>query len=114
MKSGFGWCRNDVGSSPNVASRRLNWKFMKILVFAKPGARRASIEKMENLIPGFDGCFSIAVKEPAEDGRANHAVEAALAGYFKLSVSSVKIISGKTARKKIVLIAADNRVAGAF
>jgi uncharacterized protein (TIGR00251 family) len=78
---------------------------MKILVFAKPSARRTLIEKMENIIPGFDACFSIAIKEPAQDGRANSAVESALAGYFKVPLFSVKIISGKTARKKIVLIA---------
>jgi hypothetical protein len=35
---------------------------MKILVFAKPHAKRASIEKMENIIPGFDASFSVAVE----------------------------------------------------
>ncbi len=48
---------------------------MKILVFAKPGAHHASIAKIEGLAPGFDACFSVAVKEPAEDGRVNHAIE---------------------------------------
>jgi uncharacterized protein YggU (UPF0235/DUF167 family) len=77
---------------------------MKILVFAKPSARRAKIEKMGNIIPGFDACFSIAIKEPAQDDRANSGVESAFAEYFHVPVLSVKIISGKTARKKIVLI----------
>jgi uncharacterized protein (TIGR00251 family) len=87
---------------------------MKLLVFAKPGAKQASVKKMQDMIPGFDGCFSAAVKEPAEDGRANRAVERALAEHFQVSVSSVKIISGKTTRKKIVVIAEDSRAAGAF
>jgi len=77
---------------------------MKILVFAKPGARRADIKKMENLMPGFDASFSIAVKEPAEDGRANQAIEKALAEYFGTPVSSVRIMTGRTARRKVLLI----------
>ena len=44
---------------------------MKILVFAKPAARRAEIRKMADIIPGFDACFSISVKEAPVDGRAN-------------------------------------------
>jgi uncharacterized protein YggU (UPF0235/DUF167 family) len=87
---------------------------MKVLVFAKPGAKRASVKKLENLIPGFDACFSVAVREPAEDNRANDAIRAALAEHFHVPVSSVKIMSGRTARKKVVFIAADNRGAGAF
>lgn len=77
---------------------------MKILVFARPGAKRASIKKMENLVPGFDACFSVLVKEPAEGGRANRAIETALAEHFKTSVLSVKIVAGRTTRKKVVQI----------
>ena len=77
---------------------------MKILVFAKPHAKRASIEKMENIIPGFEASFSVAVREPAEEGRANYAIEMALAEYFKLPISSVKIVSGKMAHKKVVVL----------
>jgi uncharacterized protein (TIGR00251 family) len=77
---------------------------MKILVFAKPGAKRASVKKMENLMPGFDVSFSVAVKEPAQDGRANRAIETALAENFKVPVSSVQIIAGHTARRKVIVI----------
>lgn len=77
---------------------------MKILIFAKPGAKRAGIKKMKDLVPGFDACFSIAVRELAEDGCANRAIEAALAEYFSISVSSIKIVAGKTSRKKVVII----------
>ncbi len=76
---------------------------MKILIFAKPGAKRVSIKKMEDLVPGFDACFSVAVKEPAEDGRANRAIEAALAEYFKVRISSVRIVSGHTSRQKVAI-----------
>ena len=77
---------------------------MKILVFAKPGAKRASVKKMEDLIPGFDACFSVAVHAPAQDGAANRAVEAALAEYFHVPISSVCIATGHSARKKIVVV----------
>jgi uncharacterized protein YggU (UPF0235/DUF167 family) len=77
---------------------------MKILVFAKPGAKRALVKKMEDLVPGFDASFSVAVKEPAEDGRANRAIEKALAEYLKVPVSSVHIIAGHTARRKVIII----------
>ena len=82
---------------------------MKILVFAKPGAKRASVKEADNLVPGFDASLSVAVKEPAEDGWANRAIEAALAEYFGSPVSAVSIIAGKTTRKKIVLICRTSR-----
>ena len=77
---------------------------MKILVLAKPGARRTVCEELANLVPGFDACFSVAVREPARDGAANRAVEAALAARFGVPVSRVRIISGQTGRKKIVVV----------
>jgi hypothetical protein len=77
---------------------------MKILVFAKPGAKCPSVKKMEDLMPGFDATFSVAVKEPAEDGRANRAVEKALAEHFHVPVFSVRIVAGHTARRKMVII----------
>ena len=77
---------------------------MKVLIFAKPGAKRTACSELENLVLGFDACLSIAVKEPARDGAANHAVEAALAGHFRVPVSRVRIISGLTGRKKIAVV----------
>lgn len=77
---------------------------MKILVLAKPGAKCTSVKKMENLMPGFDASFSVAVQEPAEDGRANRAIETALADYFHVSVSLVRIVMGHTIRRKVVVI----------
>ena len=77
---------------------------MKILVFAKPGARRASVKAMENLVAGFDGTFLVAIKKPAEGGRANRAVEEALAEYFAVSLSCVRIVAGGASRRKVVLV----------
>jgi uncharacterized protein len=77
---------------------------MKILIFAKPSAKRASVKEMENIIPGFDASFSVAVKEPAEDGRANRAICAALAEHFHVPVSSITIVAGHTSRRKIVVV----------
>jgi uncharacterized protein YggU (UPF0235/DUF167 family) len=77
---------------------------MKILIFAKPGAKRTLVKKMEDLVPGFDASFSIAVKEPAQDGRANRAVEKALAEHFDVPVSLVRIVAGHTAPKKVIVI----------
>ncbi len=77
---------------------------MKILVFTKPGARHALIKKLEDLVPGFDASFSVAVREPAEGGRANRAVEAALAKYFNVSASSIKIVAGRTVRRKVAIV----------
>ena len=77
---------------------------MKILVFAKSGARRASLTKMASLVPGFDACFSIAVREKPVDGDANRAIGQALAGHFSVPRAAVRIISGHSAKKKIFLI----------
>jgi len=77
---------------------------MKILVFAKPGAKRAKVEKMENLIPGYNACFSVSVKAPAENGRANEAVLAALAEYVHVPTTSLRLVAGHTARRKVVVL----------
>jgi uncharacterized protein len=82
---------------------------MKILVFAKPAARRASVVPMASMVPGFDACFSIAVKEPAVDGRANQAIGDALANHFSVPLSQVRIISGHSAKKKIFIIETRSR-----
>ena len=42
--------------------------------------------------------------QPAEDGRANDAVEALLAEAFALPRTAVSIVSGRSARDKIVTV----------
>ena len=71
---------------------------MKIFVKAKPGARKEFVEKID------ETNFVVAVKEPAKEGRANWAIERALARHFKVSPSQVRIISGQKSRQKLVEI----------
>ena len=79
---------------------------MKIAVKAKPGAKTEFVKRVDegglfekkNTVPQF----AVSVKEPPTDGRANRAIEKALAEYFKVPPSRVRIVSGHTARTKIV------------
>lgn len=71
---------------------------MRITVQAKPGAREERVEKIN------DEHFMVAVKEPPVEGRANTAIVRALAAHFGVASSRVRIISGHTARQKVVEI----------
>lgn len=48
--------------------------------------------------------FIVSVKEPPVKGKANQALKNALAVYFKISSSSVRIVSGYNSRDKIIEI----------
>lgn len=72
-----------------------NKKYMKIFVKAKPNANEEKIEKID------ESNFSISVKEPPVQGRANAAIISALAEYFKISKSQVRLISGFSSKQKI-------------
>ncbi|MDP3947781.1 MAG: DUF167 domain-containing protein [bacterium] len=69
---------------------------MRIIVLAKPGRKRAEIEKID------ETHYVVAVREPAREGKANRATLAALADHFGVSPSAVEIVSGHTSRIKIV------------
>ncbi len=69
----------------------------KISIKAKPGAKVAGIIVK-------DGKLIVAVKERAADGKANRAVEKAIAKHFGIAPSRVKIVTGHAAREKIVEI----------
>ncbi len=71
---------------------------MKILVKVKA---RAKAEKVVEMGGWY---FEVWVKEPPIEGRANEAVERALADYFGVAKSKVNIVSGQTSRKKVVEI----------
>jgi len=71
---------------------------MKIFVKVKPRAREERVQK----IGGIN--FEVWVRELPEKGKANRAVIKSLADYFKVSQSSIKIISGSTSRLKIIEI----------
>lgn len=68
---------------------------MRISVKAKPGAKREEVVAAE-------GYFVVSVTEPPREGRANRAIIRALAEYFNVPASSVRIVTGFTSREKVV------------
>ncbi|MCL5970701.1 MAG: DUF167 domain-containing protein [Patescibacteria group bacterium] len=48
--------------------------------------------------------FSVSVKEPPVQGRANAAIEKAVAEFFGISKSSVRIVSGFTSKQKVLVV----------
>jgi uncharacterized protein (TIGR00251 family) len=71
---------------------------MKITVHAKPNSKNEKVEKISK------DSFVVSVKEPPIKGMANEAIIKAVAKYFGVSVLSVKIISGRTSKFKILEI----------
>lgn len=69
---------------------------MRINVKAKPGAHEEKVLKID------EGNFVVSVREVAEKGKANSAIEEALADYFNISKSRVHVVSGHSSRQKIV------------
>ena len=62
-------------------------------------ARRATVEPLE------DGGLRVTVTAAPHKGQANKAVIEALAEYFRVPRSRVRILLGRTARRKVVEIA---------
>lgn len=73
---------------------------MRIEVRVTPNARREEIKA------GANGGYVVSVRAPAREGKANEAALAALARYFSVPKTTVKIVRGKTGRVKIIEIAA--------
>ncbi len=72
---------------------------MRIAVTVVPRARRTRVEPLEG------GGFRVAVTAAPHEGQANEAVIEALAEYFRVPRSRVRIVLGRTARRKVVEIA---------
>lgn len=68
---------------------------MKIFVKAKPNAKQVSVSKLSGNV------YAVSVKEPPVDGRANEAIERALAAHFDVAPSMVRIVGGSTAKQKL-------------
>lgn len=93
---------------------------IRILVKAKPGAKKAYIkEEPQGLFAGAAAAsagnnnggvparkFTVAVTARAVENRANEAIIAALADHFYVARSSVRIVKGERGKEKIVEIAA--------
>ncbi len=81
---------------------------MKIFVQAKPNAKIACVEKIEqglfNHKQVSEVHFKVSVKEEAKNGRANEAIIKALAEHFNVAPSRVRLISGFSSKNKIFKI----------
>ncbi len=71
---------------------------MQIYIKVKPGAKKKEVLKIS------ENNFIVNVKERAVENKANLAVIKALADYFDISKSRVKIISGLKSKTKTVLV----------
>ena len=69
---------------------------MKIFVKAKAGAKEEEVQKID------ETHLAVAVKAPAKDGKANGAIEKAVAKHFGVPVSRVIVVKGLSGRQKIV------------
>ncbi|MGH7274454.1 MAG: DUF167 domain-containing protein [Nitrospiria bacterium] len=67
---------------------------MKIVVKAKANAKKGQVEKIDATH------FVVQVKAPPVQGKANHAIMKALAEYFNITPSRIKIVSGSSSKQK--------------
>ena len=68
---------------------------MRISVTAKTRAKKELVKETGA------GQYTVAVAEAPEDRRANQALSRALAEYFDVAPSRVRLASGHTAKRKI-------------
>jgi uncharacterized protein YggU (UPF0235/DUF167 family) len=81
-----------------------------VAVKVQPKARHPGLQ---GAAPTADGPrLRIAVSEPPEDGRANRAACAALAGALRVAPSSVSVTAGAGAREKLLFVSGDPAVLG--
>ena len=69
---------------------------MKISVKVKPGAKKESLERVD------DTNFIAHVKAPPVEGKANEALVRLLSDYFRVPKSRVLIIKGAASKYKLV------------
>lgn len=67
--------------------------YLAVKVF--PGSNKASIAKKS------DGSLEIRVTSHPEKGKANEEVIRAIAGFFNISPSSVRMVKGRGSRNKL-------------
>lgn len=71
---------------------------MKIYVAAKVKAKKEVVEQIDS------NHFKVSVKEVPISGRANAAIEKALADYFGIAHSRIRVSAGHTSKRKIIEI----------
>ena len=78
---------------------------MKIFVKAKASAKENKVLPPPLRLVGIDDrqeeYYTVTVKEPPRQGRANEAIARALAEYFKVSKSDVRLLSGLVSKRKV-------------
>ena len=84
---------------------------MKIIVQAKPRSKRVSVERLTQptLTDDADSreqvetldVYKVCVSEQPVDGKANQAIIKALAEYFNVAPSLVRLMSGPASKHKI-------------
>jgi uncharacterized protein (TIGR00251 family) len=79
---------------------------MRLVVRLTPNAGRNAVEGFETAGDG-ESFLKARVTAAPENGKANKALIALLADTFRLPKSTISIISGETARKKILRINGD-------
>lgn len=57
--------------------------------------------KCPRVVAGLDGAFNVYVAEPPEGGRANKAIQRALADYLDMAPSLLELVSGESFKQKI-------------
>lgn len=67
---------------------------MKIAIIAHPNAKRPRIE--EDLL----GTLHVYVNTPPLEGKANRAIEDALAAHFKIKKTQIELLSGHKSKNK--------------
>ena len=68
----------------------------RISVAVKPSARQTQVIKIS------ESEYRVAIKEPAESGRANEALIEALAAYFRVPKNRLRIVHGHASRRKLL------------
>ena len=70
----------------------------RIMVKVVPRSKEVAVEEIR------EGYYKVRVKEAALKGRANMGMVVALAEYFRVARSEIKIVIGKTNKEKMVEI----------
>jgi len=68
---------------------------VKIRVDVKPNSKVPRIESVEDHLV-------VRVKEPPTEGRANAAVLKAVAAYYRVALSDVRMVAGHSTRRKVL------------
>jgi hypothetical protein len=76
----------------------LNIRRLRVRVTVKPQSRIEQVSRLD------DGSLLVRVREPAKENRANQAVVAAVAGFYGVPKSSLRLVSGARSRHKVLEI----------